>query len=633
MKEIKIGAIANSSKAKEWVLNQMGNDTLRSRLDPSIQKLKLTNEQLLERFAWEFERLPIMHNAPLNELDATEIPPIIAQDDTRLDVSLGNGFIQNPCQRFLVGESETLGSTRTYTSFFSRRFHMRETDYPTGYDATASLRNADNCMVFNANNLRKISLGNVNIYGGMTYVLNKDLMKSRFFYEAWDAGITEMLYTKTALGTYPGLGIKDNWYHLVQPHVELFNLPYPAEWGPIPGCCNYSLADTFNRWWVPGTPPQTSGMFQTNPYYEVMAIGNPWLPEDLLYGITKFGEGVSVTTGVPQVRHNNMWGEDLGTELVKFLQDGKRPLIWGRTEDGAMVIDPVVAQHVPGLGEGRVTDDAVALFKTHWNATFAKGLGASANWQALLEATPVALHFYLPTWANKTACEQYENNATRFVIGTDGMGACVFWDMDPAEVAPTTWERLDDGTCEPSVSPTRALYSSQEECEGTGKGEKKPTFTCVHDVRSAMYCEPAKEGTTGECASVEECEASCHITPPPTPAPLPPLPPGTKGVYIDVDFYLEDPDCSKGVEYQARFGTGQCGFFGPPGAAAQFVKIEMTDCNDEQQLAIKLCRDGNCTQCTTADLPPGYKYSSCIPLSATSSETIKCTPNTNTTKH
>jgi hypothetical protein len=33
-----------------------------------------------KRFAWEFERLPIMHNAPLNELDATEIPPIITND-------------------------------------------------------------------------------------------------------------------------------------------------------------------------------------------------------------------------------------------------------------------------------------------------------------------------------------------------------------------------------------------------------------------------------------------------------------------------------------------------------------------------------------------------------------------------
>jgi hypothetical protein len=434
---------------------------------------------------------------------------------------------------------------------------MKSTDFPTGYDATASLRNADNCMLFNANNLRKTSLGNVDIYGGMTYVLNKELMKSRFFYEAWDAGDTEGLYKDTPLGTYPGLGIKDHWYHLVQPHMELFNMPWPSSFGPPPTgftCCNYSLADTFNRWWAPGTPPPTSGMFQLTPYYEVMVIGNPWLPEDLLYGITKFGEG-AISPQRVQVRHNNMWGEDLGTKLVKFMQDGKRPLIWGRDKDGAMLIDPVVAQHVPGLGEGRVTDDAVALFQKHWNVAYATGADASANWDALLKATPAALYFYLPAWRNKTACEPYENNATRFVIGTDGAGACVYWDLVPAEVSPSAWERLVDGTCELSVSPTRALYSSLAECEGTG-ASKKATYTCVHDARSALYCEPAKSGTTGECATLEECEASCHITPAPTPGPLPPLPPGAKGVYVDVNFFPKNSSCS-GEAYHTRIGTGQ----------------------------------------------------------------------------
>jgi hypothetical protein len=46
-------------------------------------------------------------------------------------------------------------------------------------------------QLFNANNLRKTTLGNVE-YGGVTYVLNKQAMKGRLFWEAFDAGVTEM---------------------------------------------------------------------------------------------------------------------------------------------------------------------------------------------------------------------------------------------------------------------------------------------------------------------------------------------------------------------------------------------------------------------------------------------------------
>ena len=77
----------------------------------------------------------------------------------------------------------------------------------------------------------------------------------------------------------------------------------PSIFGPsadtLP-CCDYSLAYLLNRWLVPGTPvpdAQTGGtIFMTsNPYYEVMVPGNPWLPEDLLYSIAQFSEG---STGI-----------------------------------------------------------------------------------------------------------------------------------------------------------------------------------------------------------------------------------------------------------------------------------------------------------------------------------------------
>ena len=60
-------------------------------------------------------------------------------------------------------------------------------------DLTSTLRQAENCMLFNANNLRKNSFGNVE-YGGVTYVLNKQALKGRLFWEAFDAGVTEFLH-------------------------------------------------------------------------------------------------------------------------------------------------------------------------------------------------------------------------------------------------------------------------------------------------------------------------------------------------------------------------------------------------------------------------------------------------------
>jgi len=48
---------------------------------------------------------------------------------------------------------------------------------------TATLRGANNCMLFNANNLLKTSFGNVE-YGGITFVLNKQALHGRLFWES-----------------------------------------------------------------------------------------------------------------------------------------------------------------------------------------------------------------------------------------------------------------------------------------------------------------------------------------------------------------------------------------------------------------------------------------------------------------
>ena len=59
---------------------------------------RLSSEQLLEMFTWEFQRLPIFHNAPL---DGWDVDRIGINDDSPLNISLENGHIQQPCERWL----------------------------------------------------------------------------------------------------------------------------------------------------------------------------------------------------------------------------------------------------------------------------------------------------------------------------------------------------------------------------------------------------------------------------------------------------------------------------------------------------------------------------------------------------
>jgi hypothetical protein len=80
--------------------------SVRSSLDPSLQSL--STEDLLEMFIWEFQRLPIFHNAPL---DAWDVDRAGIKDDTPLNITLENGHIQQPCERWVVGGPQDLFST------------------------------------------------------------------------------------------------------------------------------------------------------------------------------------------------------------------------------------------------------------------------------------------------------------------------------------------------------------------------------------------------------------------------------------------------------------------------------------------------------------------------------------------
>ena len=63
-------ARTHSEGAKPWVLQYMGSEAVRSKLHESLQHF--TDDELPERFIWEFERLPIFHNAPSSGLDIEE---------------------------------------------------------------------------------------------------------------------------------------------------------------------------------------------------------------------------------------------------------------------------------------------------------------------------------------------------------------------------------------------------------------------------------------------------------------------------------------------------------------------------------------------------------------------------------
>ena len=94
-------ARTHSEEAKPWVLQYMGSEAVRSKLHESLQHL--TDDELLERFIWELERLPIFHNAPSSELDLKEAS---VHDDSAISVSVRDRYLQNPCIRGVHGGNE-----------------------------------------------------------------------------------------------------------------------------------------------------------------------------------------------------------------------------------------------------------------------------------------------------------------------------------------------------------------------------------------------------------------------------------------------------------------------------------------------------------------------------------------------
>ena len=309
---------------------------------------------------------------------------------------------------------------------------------------------------------------------------------------------------------YPGQGTQDDWYHLLQPHED-FSI------GPLASATQGGYAgigQVLNRWWVKGTAVPDSSDFAG--YFEVMVSGNVLLPEDLDFIIAEYS-GNAPGQQSPGLGPPGLWGTPLGDRLRNWLREHNRPLIWSDSLDGPMLIDPLVG--AIGGASYRITQADRDLFQKDRNPW------AAGSFEELAAEAAPHLHFFWPSYLNRTQCEAAESDPVKMVMGVDGDGNCVYWVL-PAVSGGSKWELLNDGTCEQSgESPDRAVHESEASCLASVQG-----WSCVRDIPNASfsgaaYCLPQTatlrpgpaDGSsygrgppaTMSFGSVDACEAGC----------------------------------------------------------------------------------------------------------------------------
>ena len=441
-------AASQSQAAKPWVLNHI--DTV---VRPGLTGLPCASEPaetLLEMLTWEFKRLPSIHNAPLEQKAAIN-------DDTDMQTTLTNGYLQNVAQRYVLGVEETnnmIGEGRIMETY------MNFPPFKNKYRPT--LREANDRVFYLASNLGKKQCGNFQ-YGDLTYVINP-LYQDKWFIAPGDTG---EYHTNKLYGPPMPMGTLDDFYHLIQPHFA--SQPAPT------------LAQLFQRWYggasaASVTPPGTAGEFV---YFEIEMAANCWLPEGLLYTIAKFSE---------------MWGKDLGLWLQEWSLSNRRPLIWSDGDDSGMILDPVVNQLTGTYINATMQEQFKAMWKT-----------PSLPFSSLLSATSPALHFELQSYYKRSICAKQEQS-NLMVMGYNAVGDCVYW--TPPSLPPM-YECLNDGTCAQSMGG-RGTFFTQDQCtKNCGQGN----WSCVQNANlskcagdDAIMCVPAVQG---KCNSLAACEVNC----------------------------------------------------------------------------------------------------------------------------
>ena len=127
IERIAANAVRDSAAAKAWALSYMNSSAVRGRLDASLQHY--SDDQLLEMLGWEMDHLPIYHDIPINELIESEGGGGSTgqlYDDTGLNISLDNGYLQSPCQRTVLGGPQNLIDALQYSQIYTDSFGWKE---------------------------------------------------------------------------------------------------------------------------------------------------------------------------------------------------------------------------------------------------------------------------------------------------------------------------------------------------------------------------------------------------------------------------------------------------------------------------------------------------------------------------
>jgi hypothetical protein len=459
---------AQSAAALGWLNTTIEAPAFRQAIK-GLSMVNASTATIVEILKWEFKRLPILHNGPLNP-GGGDIP-----DDSDLLTTLSNGYIQNVCQRWLLGVEKKGNFEGECNNIMPNYMHFK----PFQHADEPTLREANDRVLYLANNLRKTNCGNF-IYGEITYVISP-AYSDKFFIAPWDTGANADAHHPVPYGTL------DNFFHLLQTHFDVLK---------------YNLGDLFQVWY--GSKPLSVGSF---PYFEIEWAGNAWLPDALMYVIPKFS---NQTVGGKQL--NGVWATDQGTYLRNWCKLSQVPLVWADGDNSGMLLDPFVNQKILEEGEMYITDDMVDTFQAQWAKK-------TVSFATLLTSSDKALHMYLPTYENRQVCTAAEQKPTYLVMGTNGHTPpnCIYWRRQTTSL----WECLNDGTCG-STLRTAGAFASEAECLKTCAHAK---WACVQSKDNGpsfagadgKMCVIDTQG--GACPYLSTCESACSGFSGPTPPP------------------------------------------------------------------------------------------------------------------
>lgn len=515
------GAASRSAAAKPKLKEYLKNTVLPALTGTPLENL--TEDELLERLDWEFARLQIFHTGDAVPGDPADEDKV----DTSQFTNYNNGYIVNPCQLYVFGgvdNSKRPDSPPPYylqvevmQMWFGLKPFERGTVFPT-------LAEANNCILYNANNLQKTSLGNT-YYGSVTYVFKAN--PQTMFVFPYDSG-----WAWTQDPKWPwDIGTFDEFYSVLLNNVEHYVTS--SSTGPK----GWNLAELFKRWYVDGVAPfdlggrnDADGSVISMPYFETNPQGNMQLPDDLIYTNMLFRDVVSTSeeAGVSKYSHSysleslqdpgtvkaeGLFGKPQGRALQRWLIHLKRPLMWSQSPDSGSVIDPIVNNLNLDMSESDLD-----YFESAWN-------DPGMTFEDFYSNAPAKLKFQATKWnyETKATCQDVEENLPEaIVVGINEEGTCIYVPPEPQGLE-LGYGCRNDGTCVQFPLP-RGHYVDEQTClENCGLGR----WALVSNVdvtknnpdrEVANFCAPNQAGTYFE--NSDDCYKAAFPSTSPTDSAL-----------------------------------------------------------------------------------------------------------------